>query len=431
MHDVTCPHCHKSFTMDEAGYADILKQVRDHEFENELQERLDLAEKDKQAALALLKTKSQSDLQLASAGKDAQIQKLLHQIEAFETEKKLAVADVVAESSSHIKDLQAQLEILKSQQQLEIVQVKTELVRERDGLKNHIEALRSEHLLAQASLKERFETQIKDRDLEIDRLRDMKARLSTKMVGESLEQHCENQFNLLRATAFPSAYFEKDNDASTGSKGDYIFKEDDDSGTEIVSIMFDMKNEAEGTIKKTRNEDHFKELDRDRREKNCEYAVLVSMLEPESDLYNAGIVDVSHRYPKMYVVRPQFFIPIITLLRNAAMGSLKYKNELALVRSQQIDVTRFEEKLESFKSGFAKNYSLASKHFEEAISEIDKSIKHLTNTKKALEGTIYQLRLANDKAQDVSIKKLTRGNPTMADKFTSLQQMEVIDEDNS
>ena len=283
-----------------------------------------------------------------------------------------------------------------------------------------IEASETNQKLAEKSLKEKYETQIQDRDDAIDRLKDLKAKLSTKMVGETLEQHCETEFNQLRATAFPNAYFEKDNDAKTGSKGDYIFKDADPDGNEIVSIMFEMKNESDTTATKKKNEDFYKELDKDRNEKNCEYAILVSLIEPDSELYNSGIVDVSHRYPKMYVIRPQFFIPMITLLRNAAMNSLQYKAELALVKSQSIDVTEFEDKLETFKSGFARNYDLASRKFEDAIKEIDNSIKHLQKTKDALLGTDRNLRLANDKAQDVTIKKLTRGNPTMKAKFDSI-----------
>ena len=281
-----------------------------------------------------------------------------------------------------------------------------------------------EKQLAEKSLKDKYETQIKDRDEAIERLRDMKARLSTKMVGETLEQHCETEFNRLRATAFPRAYFEKDNDARTGSKGDYIFRDSDEAGTEIVSIMFEMKNENDHTATKSKNEDFLKELDKDRVEKGCEYAVLVSLLEPESELYNTGIVDVFHRYPKMYVVRPQFFIPIITLLRNAAMNSLKYKSELALVKAQNIDITNFETELEGFKAAFAKNYDLASRRFQTAIDEIDKSIDHLQKTKEALLGADRNLRLANDKAQDVTIKKLMRGNPTMAAKFAELKNQD-------
>jgi len=254
----------------------------------------------------------------------------------------------------------------------------------------------------------------------------MKARLSTKMIGESLEVHCETEFNRIRATAFPRAYFEKDNDARSGSKGDYIFRDADDAGTEIISIMFEMKNEADGTATKKRNEDFFKELDKDRVEKGCEYAVLVSLLEPDSELYNSGIVDVSHRYPKMYVIRPQFFLPIITLLRNAAMSSLEYKTELALIRAQNIDITNFEEDLDNFKVGFAKNYDLASSRFQKAIDEIDKSIDHLQKTRDALLGADRNLRLANNKAQDITIKKLTRRNPTMSEKFSDLRKTDPL-----
>ena len=277
--------------------------------------------------------------------------------------------------------------------------------------------MKLEKQLAETSLKDKYETQIKDRDDAIERLKDMKARLSTKMVGETLEQHCETEFNRIRATAFPKAYFEKDNDARSGSKGDYIFRDLDEAGTEIVSIMFEMKNENDRTSSKNKNEDFLKELDKDRIEKGCEYAVLVSLLEPDSELYNTGIVDVFHRYPKMYIIRPQFFIPMITLLRNAAMHALKYKSELALVKAQSIDITNFENDLETFKTAFSKNYDLASKRFQTAIDEIDKSIDHLQKTKEALIGTDRNLRLANDKAQDVTIKKLTKGNPTMAAKF--------------
>lgn len=294
--------------------------------------------------------------------------------------------------------------------------------KERDELRSSLEKAELEKQLAEKSLKDRYETQIKDRDEHIERLRDLKARLSTKMVGETLEQHCETEFNRIRATAFPRAYFEKDNDARTGSKGDYIFRDTDESGTEIVSIMFEMKNESDRTATKNRNEDFFKELDKDRTEKGCEFAVLVSLLEPDNELYNTGIVDVFHRFPKMYVVRPQFFIPMITLLRNAAMNAVKYKAELALVRAQNIDITNFENELEGFKSAFAKNYDLASRRFQTAIDEIDKSIDHLQKTKDALLGADRNLRLANDKAQDVTIKKLTRGNPTMAAKFADLKK---------
>ena len=395
MKDINCPHCHKAFKVDEAGYADILKQVRNSEFEEQLHQRLELAEKEKLNALELAKEKSASEMQRAAAAKEAEIQSLKNKLESNELHQKLAIKEA-----------------------LEVVQ------KERDILQNNFLQLELQKKLVEQSLKERYETQIKDRDDAIERLRDMKAKLSTKMVGETLEQHCETEFNRLRATAFSRAYFEKDNDAKSGSKGDYIFRDTDTDNNEIVSIMFEMKNEIDTTAAKKRNEDFLKELDKDRSEKGCEYAVLVSLLEPESELYNSGIVDVFHRYPKMYVIRPQFFIPMITLLRNAAMNSMQYKAELALVKSQSIDVSQFEEKLDTFKSAFSRNYDLASKKFQTAIEEIDKSIDHLQKTKDALIGSQNNLRLANDKAQDITIKKLTHGNPTMKQKFDALEPEE-------
>ncbi len=393
MHEIICPHCGKAFKIDEAGYADILKQVRDSEFERQLHERLELAEKDKRNAVELVRVQVGSEMQSAATAKDAEIQELKAKLSANEVAQKLAITEAVS-----------------------VVE------KERDELKNGLKQVELEKQLAEKSLKDKYETQIKDRDDAIERLRDMKARLSTKMVGETLEQHCETEFNRLRATAFPRAYFEKDNDARTGSKGDYIFRDSDEAGTEIVSIMFEMKNEGDTTATKKKNEDFLKELDKDRTEKGCEYAVLVSLLEPDSELYNTGIVDVFHRYPKMYVVRPQFFLPIITLLRNAAMNSLEYKSELALVKAQNIDVTNFESDLDKFKTAFGKNYDLASRKFQTAIDEIDKSIDHLQKTKDALLSTDRNLRLANDKAQDVTVKKLTRRNPTMAAKFEELNE---------
>jgi len=392
MHEIICPHCGKAFKIDEAGYADILKQVRDSEFEQQLYERLELAEKDKRNAVELAKEKVGSKMQKAVAVKDAEIQELKANLDANEVAQKLAITEAVSK-----------------------------VEKERDELKNGLKQAELEKQLAEKSLKEKYEKQIKDRDDAIERLRDMKARLSTKMIGETLEQHCETEFNRIRSIAFPRAYFEKDNDASTGSKGDYIFRDMGEAGTEIVSIMFEMKNESDSTATKKKNEDFLKELDKDRTEKGCEYAVLVSLLEPDSELYNTGIVDVFHRYPKMYVVRPQFFLPIITLLRNAAMNSLEYKTELALVKAQNIDVTNFENDLDKFKTAFAKNYDLASRKFQTAIDEIDKSIDHLQKTKEALIGTDRNLRLANDKAQDVTVKRLTRRNPTMAAKFEELK----------
>ena len=372
MNEIICPHCTKAFKIDEAGYAAILKQVRDSEFEKQIRERLVLADREKQDAVALAESRFLNQHQSAVVAKESEIQLLRSKIESIELANALSRAQAVRAVEM-----------------------------ERDQLT----------------------IQISDRDQMIERLRDLKTRLSTKMVGETLEQHCDTEFNRIRATAFPKAYFEKDNDAKAGSKGDYIFREADDSGTEIVSIMFEMKNESDQTTTKKKNEDFFKELDKDRTEKGCEYAVLVSMLESDSELYNTGIVDVSHRFPKMYVVRPQFFIPIITLLRNSAMNSLQYKTELALVKAQNIDVTHFEENLDEFKASFGRNYDLASRRFQTAIEEIDKSIDHLQKTRDALIGTDRNLRLANDKAQDITVKKLTRGNATMATKFANLKRL--------
>lgn len=468
MHEIICPHCGKAFTIDEAGYGDIVKQVRDSEFEQQLHERLELAEQDKQKAVELAVVKAASELQDASAVKNIEIYELKSRLEAGEVARKLAVTQALSvvekerdalanelkqakqekqsaveladaklvnelqkaatTKDSVIQDLKAKLDALDTAQKLAITEAVRVVEKERDGFKSGLERVELEKQLAEKSLKDKYETQIKDRDDAIERLRDLKARLSTKMVGESLEQHCETTFNQIRATAFPRAYFEKDNDARSGSKGDYIFRDSDDAGTEIVSIMFEMKNESDGSATKHKNEDFLKELDKDRTEKGCEYAVLVSLLEPDSELYNNGIVDVSHRYPKMYVVRPQFFIPIITVLRNAALNSLKYKSELALVKSQNVDITSFENELEEFKTGFARNFDLAVRRSQTAIDEIDKSIEHLQKTKEALLGANRNLRLANDKAQDVTIKKLTRGNPTMAVKFAELQGPAPVDE---
>jgi hypothetical protein len=438
MHEIICPHCGKAFKIDEAGYADILKQVRDSDFDKQLHERLELAAQDKRNAVELAQAKAASELQTAAAAKDAEIQQLKASLDAGEVARKLAVSEALSAVEKERDALANELEQARQDKRAaaELAQAKhaSELERgaaakdaEIQTLKAKLDAVEVAQRLAEKSLRDKYETQIKDRDDAIERLRDMKARLSTKMVGETLEQHCETEFNRIRAMAFPRAYFEKDNDARTGSKGDYVFRDADDAGTEIVSIMFEMKNESDRTATKNRNEDFLKELDKDRTEKGCEYAVLVSLLEPDSELYNTGIVDVFHRYPKMYVVRPQFFLPIITLLRNAAMNSLKYKSELALVKAQNIDVTKFETELETFKNAFARNFDLAHGHFQKAIAEIDKSIDHLQKTKEALLGTDRNLRLANDKAQDVTIKKLTRGNPTMAAKFTELKKDGLFD----
>lgn len=384
MNDITCPSCEKSFKLDEAGYADIVNQIRDREFEEELRERQQLFENEKKTAIELAELKISSE-------KDKIITRLNASLDQADKTKQHALSEAVRA-----------------------------IEKERDDLKNQYSQQELKSQLSEEAIKKTYELQLRDRDEEIKRMQEMKARLSTKMIGETLEQHCETQFNLIRATAFPNAYFEKDNDAKTGSKGDYIFKDFDESGTEIVSIMFEMKNEDDRTSNKNKNEDFLKELDKDRNEKSCEYAVLVSLLESDSELYNSGIVDVFHRYPKMYVIRPQFFIPIITLLRNAALNALKYKAELALIKAQSIDVTKFESELDAFKTAFGRNYELASKHFQTAIAEIDKSIDHLQKTKDALLGTDRNLRLANDKAQEVTIKKLTRGNSTMKEKFAQL-----------
>ena len=425
MNEIRCPHCGKTFNIDEAGYADILKQVRDEAFDKALHERLALAEKDKKTAVELAETKVASEMEKDAAKKDAEIERLK---ETLKTSAELAQAkatgelkDEAAKKDAEIAHLKAELERADVTKQLALKEALGTVEKERDDLRRSLQFKDAEQKLLETSLKEKYETQIRDRDDAIERLKDMKAKLSTKMVGETLELHCETEFNKLRATAFPIAYFEKDNDAKTGSKGDYIFREADDAGTEFISIMFEMKNECDETSTKKRNEDFFKELDKDRAEKGCEYAVLVSLLELNNELYNCGIVDVSHRYPKMYVIRPQFFIPMITLLRNAAQNTLEYKSELALVKSQNIDITNFEDELETFKSGFARNYDLASRKFQSAIAGIDKTIKNLEKTKAELLGSENNLRLASTKAQDVTIKKLTRGNPTMAAKFAGLE----------
>ena len=460
MQEIICPHCGKAFKIDEAGYANILKQVRDSEFDQELHDRLQLAEQDKRNAVELAQTKAAGEMQKSAVAKDVEIQDLKSKLDAAEIARKLAVTEALSDvekkrdalaneleqekrdrqaaaelaelrlatelqkaaalKDAEIQGLKATLDAVEVAKKLALTEAVGVVEKERDEFKSGLERSKLEKQLAETSLKDKYETQIKDRDDAIERLRDMKARLSTKMVGETLEQHCETEFNRIRAMAFPKAYFEKDNDVSTSSKGDYVFRDSDEAGTEIVSIMFEMKNESDLTTAKKKNEDFLKELDKDRTEKGCEYAVLVSLLEPDSELYNTGIVDMFHRYPKMYVVRPQFFLPIITLLRNAAMNSVKYKSELALVKAQNIDITNFENELDRFKTAFAKNYDLASRHFQTAIEEIDKSINHLQKTKEALLGTDRNLRLANDKAQEVTIKKLTRGNPTMADKFSAL-----------
>ena len=397
MAELKCPHCGKTFKVDDTSYADILSQVRNKEFEEELHTRLKDAEK-----------QANADKDLALAKQEAAQTKIIAELEAklkqAETDKELAITKALAPVEKELESAKSDLKTKTSEAKL----------RE--------ESLTAQVKLRESALKTQYEGALKLKDEEIDRLKDLKSKLSTKMVGETLEQHCQTEFNKLRATAFQNAYFEKDNDARTGSKGDYIYRETDEQGNEIISIMFEMKNENETTATKHKNEDFFKELDKDRKEKNCEYAVLVTLLEADSELYNTGIVDVSYKYDKMYVIRPQFFIPMITLLRNAALNSLKYKQELAVVRNQNIDITHFEENMENFKIAFARNYELASKKFSTAIEEIDKTISHLQKTKEALLSSENNLRLANNKAEDLTIKRLTRGNPTMAEKFKELKK---------
>lgn len=368
MSEIICPKCGTTFEIDETNYTKILNQVRNHEFDTDLQKRIELFESEKVNAIKLAEANCEIKFQARLSEKDAELTQLRAQIEIAGTENELAITK------------------------------------------------------ATSDIQKDYEGRLREKTAQIEYLRDMKAKLSTKMVGETLEQHCETQFNQIRATAFPRAYFEKDNDARTGSKGDYIYRESDDENNEIISIMFEMKNEQDGTATKKKNEDFLKELDKDRNEKSCEYAVLVSLLEPDSELYNSGIVDVSHRYSKMYVIRPQFFLPMITVLRNAALNSLKYKSELALVRNQNIDITHFEENIDAFKSGFARNYDLASRKFKSAVDEIDKTIKGLERIKENLLNSENNLRLAKSKAEELTIKRLTRGNPTMTAMFAELNE---------
>jgi hypothetical protein len=411
MNEIICPKCNKAFKVDEAGYADILKQVRDHQFEEELEKRLKLAEIEKENAV-----------KLAEANLKNVLQENL-------TKKDMELSEKIAAKVAEIADIKSKLENAELQKQLSVTEAVQKIEKERDDLTNQLKIKDTETQLLEKSLMERFsndlktmEDIIKMKDEEIAFRKDMKVKLSTKMLGETLEQHCETEFNRLRASAFKNAYFEKDNDSSSGSKGDFIYRDYDDNKIEFISIMFEMKNEGDETATKKKNEDFLAELNKDRDEKKCEYAVLVSMLESENELYNTGIVDMSHRFPKMYVIRPQFFIPIITLLRNAALNSLQFKAELALVRSQNVDITNFEAKMNNFKDSFSKNYELATRRFSEAIAGIDKTIKELEKTKAALLSSENNLRLANNKANELSIKKLTQDNPTMKARFDDLSK---------
>ena len=488
MNEIKCPHCGQVFTVDESGYAALLNQVRDHEFQRELNERISLAEKNREQDMALAVAKAEEelraqiaqrdsqlaaqteqfraeakDLQLAAQNEKAELEKQLEALKAqlqsqaseADTARKLAVADALNAESDKLRAVEKERDSLAQQLETQRQQASTEtqlalqkqestlkdariaVERERDELRAQVvreqEALARIEAEHKATLAEKLAAKdelIADREREILRIQDMKAQLSTKMLGESLEQHCEIEFNRLRPTAFPHAYFEKDNEVIEGTKGDFVFRDFDEEGNEIISIMFEMKNEADDSVNRKTNESHFKKLDADRKKKNCEYAVLVSLLEPENELYNAGITDVSYRFEKMYVIRPQFFIPIITLLRNAALSSLQYRKELALVRQQNIDVTNFEDQLADFKDKFRRNYRIASQKFQKAIEEIDKSIDHLQKIKDNLIGSENQLRLANDKAEDLTVKKLTRKNPTMKALLDDAREAKSTSTDN-
>ena len=422
MNEIICPSCHKAFKVDEAGFANILKQVRDSQFEEELKSRLSLAEREKESAVKLAEANLLNKLQQQISDKDKELTE-------YKTKNDLALTEKLNKKEAEITQLKAKIENNEVEKKLAVNEAVQKIEKERDGFANDLKTKELEKQNIESVLKEKHLTElqnknaiIKYKDDEIARIKDMKLKLSTKMLGETLEQHCEIEFNKLRATAFQKSYFEKDNDSKSGSKGDYIYRETDDAGNEIISIMFEMKNEGDETATKKKNEDFFKELDKDRNEKKCEYAVLVSLLEGDSEYYNTGIVDVSYKYNKMYVVRPQFFIPIITLLRNAGMNSIQYKAELALVKSQNLDITNFEEKMNKFKEGFARNYDLASRKFKDAIDGIDKTIKELEKTKASLLSSENNLRLANEKTEDLTIKKLTYNNPTMQAKFEALNK---------
>ncbi len=420
MKDIKCPHCKKLFKIDETDFASIVKQVRDSQFSEEIHDRLKSIEKEKDSEIKLLRVNLENKLQEKIAKKDLEISNLHSKL-------KDELNGEITRKNIEISELNSKLDKVNAEKKIDIIQATIKIEKERDKLISELRNKEIEKKLLEKSIEEKFFAKIKAkdeiikaRDEEIALRKDMKLKLSTKMIGETLEQHCETEFNKLRATAFQNSYFEKDNDVSGGNKGDYIYRETDESGNEIISIMFEMKNEEEKTLNKKKNEDFLQKLNKDRINKKCEYAVLVSLLEIESELYNSGIVDVSYKYPKMYVIRPQFFIPIITILRDAALNSLKYKVELALVRNQNIDISDFEDNMNKFKEGFAKNYDLASRKFKTAIDEIDKTINHLQKTKDALWSSENNLRLANAKAETLTIKKVTRGNPTMKSKFEDI-----------
>ena len=416
MNEIKCPKCNQVFKADEAGFADIKKQVRDREFEDELREKMNSFERESKSAVQLAEAAVRDEFKDQIAKKDQALIEL-----KLNGEKQLTEA--TSKKDIEIEKLKSQLDNSTREAQISISEALEPIKKERDELANELKMAEKEHQLSQKSIKDEFESQLKAKDDIIEYQKDMRLKLSTKMIGESLEQHCETEFNKIRASGFQNAIFEKDNDASSGSKGDYIFRESDENGNEVISIMFEMKNEVDETATKKRNEDFLKKLDKDRNQKGCEYAVLVSRLEKDSELYNQGIVDVSHLYDKTYVIRPQFFIPMISLLRNAALKSMQYKTEMELMKAQNTDITNFEEKLNIFKTGFAKNYDLANRKFQTAISEIDKTISHLQKTKDALLSSDRNLRLANNKAEDLTIKKLTHGNPTMKEKFANIKDV--------
>ena len=435
MQEIKCPNCGEVFQVDESSYDSIAKQVRDKEFSKEIEERENLFAKEKVTAIKLAQAETTEQLNKELSKKDAEIIALQAKLKSEEDNKKAAVVEAVATKEKELSvnreeilKLKSKIDSLEAEKKLAINEAVNEKEKEISKqkekialLSGQIETNQKTAQLKEQTLKENYEEKLKGKDEQIAYYKDLKAKQSTKMVGETLEQHCEIEFNKLRATGFQNAYFEKDNDAKSGSKGDFIFKEFSDDGTEFISIMFEMKNEMDETATKHKNEDFFKELDKDRNEKKCEYAVLVSLLEADNELYNTGIVDVSYRYPKMYVIRPQFFIPMITLLRNASLNALQYKQELAVIRNQNIDISRFEEDMNEFKDKFSRNYRLASEKFKKAIDEIDKTIDHLQKTKDALLSSENNLRLANNKAEELSIKRLTRNNPTMAAKFAELE----------
>lgn len=415
MNEIKCPACKTSFKIDEAGYAEILIQVRNREFDSELKNRLDLAEKGKEDAIEIAIERTKNELHQIVAGKDVDLASL-------QSENAALLSKIETEKNAEIARLESEIDASATKTELAINEAVSKVEKERDKFENQLELKDNEQKVLTSSLKEKYISELRSKDEMIVYYKDLKARLTTKMVGETLEQHCEIEFNKLRATAFKNAYFEKDNDASGGAKGDYIFREDDADGNEIISIMFEMKNENDETATKKKNEDFLAKLNSDRTSKNCEYAVLVTLLEKDNELYNTGIVDVSYKHQKMYAIRPQFFIPMITLLRNAALSSLEYKAELAIVKAQNIDITDFEDNMDSFKNGFSRNYDLATRKFEDAIEGIEKTIKQLEKTKQALMSSENNLRLANDKAQDLTIKRLTKGNSTMKAKFDELKK---------